>query len=97
MKRYATIEQNSGFVWWVGEADSPEDACVKSHAEGDREAISFERKYGNNTAGGYAVYEVPADFDVDDGQDQRQIEATAAFPMVGVFIGIDKPIEDLPF
>lgn len=30
MPRYATIDLNSGFVWWLGYADDPEEACRMS-------------------------------------------------------------------
>jgi hypothetical protein len=88
MTKFATIELYTGYVWWVGEADDALDACHQSHAESGNDPLDFEEVYEsetNDTAGGYAVYEVPADFDVTDGQDANQIAATESHCLVGFF------------
>lgn len=89
MTRFATIELNSGYVWWAGEADSASDACVMSHAvQGGYHSTEWEgisRSEINSTAGGYAVYEIPETLAVDDGQDADTIEAVTACPLAGYF------------
>ena len=42
--RYATIELNSGYVWWVGEAADPIDACRKSDAESKEDKSGTYRR-----------------------------------------------------
>lgn len=83
--RYALIETGSGFVWWVGEAADPIDACRKADREIDpseaavrtyREVTRYESTHSSD--GGYLVFEVPAGFDVDNGQDSAEIEAVEA-------------------
>lgn len=89
MTRYATIDLNSGYVWWLGDADTPHDACVKSDAVSDVYGRSFEDKYGHDTGGGYAVYEVDDSFDVNDGQSRDEIAAAEAFPHIGNFRAVN--------
>jgi len=88
-RRFATIELNSGYVWWVGDADDEIDACRKSDAEGQNEPEGEYRRIMaseiNSTAGGYAAHEVPKGFYLTDGQDQHQISAVTAQPLVGYY------------
>lgn len=88
-RRFATIELNSGYVWWVGDAADEADACRKSDAEGGGQTEGQYRRIMsseiNSTAGGYAVHEVPAGFYLTDGQDKNQISAVTAQPLVGYY------------
>ena len=89
MTKFATIDLNSGFVWWVGEAESAVEACHKSDAENgnqpDGAYVEISVSEAKSTAGGYAVYEVPADFDVSDGQNEEEIAAACSHPLIGYF------------
>ena len=79
MTKYATIDMNSGYVWWAGEAMHPVEACKNSDLEGNNEAREFEeitRSQREHAA--YAVYQIPADLSIDDGQDKEQIAAVEA-------------------
>lgn len=91
---FATIELNSGYVWWVGAADDAADACARSDAEtgGEygRKFDQISRSEINSSAGGYAVYEVPAGFDVTDGQNEEQIAAVEAQRLVGYFRAVSE-------
>lgn len=85
-KRYATIDLNSGYVWWVGDAESPEQACELSDMEGldePRQFVEVNRSQIDRAT--YAVYAVPADFTVTDGEGPEQISAVQAWPLVGLF------------
>ena len=88
MTRFATLDMNSGYIWWSGNADSATDACVKSHAcTGNyrTEWAEISRSEINSTANGYAVYQIPDDLSVDDGQDADTITAVTASPLSGYF------------
>jgi hypothetical protein len=89
MTRYATIDAQSGYVWWVGAADSPADACTRSTKETVGDGAQYESCSSSDAAVSYFVHEVAADFDVEDGQSQTEIEATEAFPLVGAFRRIE--------
>ena len=82
--RFATIDLNSGFVWWIGDAEDPADACARSHAETGNTQAEFVECRGTDGAT-YAVHEVPAGFDVEDGQQADAIAATEAHPFAGYF------------
>lgn len=88
-RRFATLELNSGYVWWVGDAADEADACRKSDAEGQYEPEGEYRRITsseiNNTDSGYAVYEAPAGVDVSDGQDEAEIAAVSALPLAGYY------------
>jgi len=88
LRRYAIIDNASGFVWGVANATSPIEACRVIDAEiggldNPKYAVVW-RLDGNET--GYAVYAVPADFDVTDGQDEVQIAATEAYEKVATVL-----------
>lgn len=89
MQRYATIDAHSGYVWWVGEAESPADACTKSTANtGGDSGVEYEERSRYDAGLSYFVHEVPAGFDVSDGQSPADIEAVDAFPCVGAFVSV---------
>jgi hypothetical protein len=92
MKKYATIDMNSGFVFWAGEADSPEQACTMSDLEaGAQHSPSWkEIRVSNRHAATYAVYEIPADLEVTDGQDEDQIEAVEQNALAGYYQRIEE-------
>jgi hypothetical protein len=85
--RFATIDLYSGYVRWVGEASNAIDACHRSdEVSGNTRAGEFERiAAGDASSTGYAVYEVPADFEVNDGQNADEIAATTAQRLVGFY------------
>lgn len=82
--RFATVDIASGFVWWIGDAEDPADACARSHAETGNTTAEFVECRGTDGAT-YAVHEVPAGFDVEDGQQAAAIAATEAHPFAGYF------------
>lgn len=83
--RFATIDLHSGFVWWVGHADSAANACARSHADTGNTPADFVECFSRDAGAVYAVHEVPEAFDVDDGQDADAINATQAHPLAGYF------------
>ena len=85
LRRVATIDLASGFVWWVGDAEDPADACARSHAETGNTPAEFVACTRTDGAATYAVHEVPAGFDVEDGQQAAAIAATEAHPLAGYF------------
>lgn len=91
-RRFATIELNSGYVWWVGDAVSAEDACKQSDAESGCPGKSEYRQVSsgeiNTGFSVYAVHEVPDGFYLTDGKDETQISAVTVHPLVGYFQGI---------
>lgn len=74
--RFALIENNTGFVWNVIDAETPLAACSVTDLEIGHEVRDYEQvsRFDFSSDTGYHVYEVPAGFDVDDGQDQTQID-----------------------
>jgi len=87
MNRYVTVDTNSGYVWWVGDAESPEEACTKTDLETNLEASVYEQT-NTDHADGFFVYTAPANFDCADGRDQASIDAVSAFPRVGRFVKV---------
>ena len=91
MHNYALIDNASGYLWWIGEAASPELACAAAtmHTGG------YEAQYGvvgrlDPNADGYFVYEAPADFKLGEvgrlpliGVSQPLIDAVGDLPLVG--------------
>lgn len=85
-KTFALIDNCSGFVWWVGAAATPEEACAAATLETGGDAQSYEAAHQlASNEGGYHVYEAPSGFDVNDGQDQNEIDAVSTMPLVGKF------------
>lgn len=88
VQNFALIDLNSGFVWWVGQADSAADACMRADADIDQprgEYHAVTRSEINSTAGGYSVKLAPAGFDVQDGQNAAEIAAVDALPLAGFY------------
>jgi len=92
--RFAMIDLNSGYVWGVETADDAVAACRQmDQAIGGVDRIydkhgpnSYAERRGQS---GYIVYAVPAEFDVDDGQDAAQIVAVEAHPRVAIVLVSD--------
>ena len=76
MTNFAIIDNFSGFVWGVVEADDAISACAKMDADISGEPREYD--YGLNGDQGYIVFEAPAGFDVTDGQDEAEIERVSA-------------------
>lgn len=90
MKKYAAVDLNSGFVWGVASAVTPEAACaaIASEADSHREFLDFESISNyevRETSGGFAVYAVDENYEVQDGAAAGEIAKTKAFPLVGYF------------
>jgi hypothetical protein len=83
MPRYAMIDENSGFVWGVEDADDPIAACRQMDS-GEARFAEYEDIGGQrfNGRSGYHVYVAPPGWDCSDGQDQETIEAVEAMPHV---------------
>ena len=89
--RYALIDDNTGYVWGVTDATDPAAACRVI----DESLHEFGRTYEDHgprsgsertTRGGSVVYEAPAGFDVEDGQDAEQIAAVEALRCVAIVL-----------
>lgn len=78
--RYAIIDNYSGFVWGVADADSPAEVCRII----DEDTGTHGREYvdGFDFDQGYLVHRAPEGFEVSDGQDEKQIQAVANLPEV---------------
>lgn len=82
--RYALIDAISGFVWWVGEADSPEAACQQADMGTNGECRGEYRQIPKREAAdGYFVFSAPRGFEVDDGQASEEIQAVLDLELVG--------------
>lgn len=85
-RRFATLDLHSGYVFWVGDAESPEQACtltdVANHASPHEyeECCAIDRDRAT-----WSVYEVPEGFDVTDGQSGDQIRLVEACDHIGMF------------
>ena len=90
MSRFALIELNSGFIWHVCDAESPEAACCSADREADYtrqhgEYQEISRSDLRTSAGGYAVHQAPACYVCDDDQDADEIAEVGAMPLVGYY------------
>lgn len=93
MTRYATIEYNSGYVWWVGEAADPEAAVIASDAvdpssAGEHRYVEVYSGRITDSNGGFYVYEVPSGFDAvaeqyDEVEKYPKVAAFKAIPIGG--------------
>lgn len=87
MPRYATIDKNSGLVWWVGFADDPaqavalSDAVDPSSAGEHRYHECLSGRIASDAAGGFYVYEVPANFDAT----AEQYAEVEKYPLVAAY------------
>jgi hypothetical protein len=82
--RYAIIDNHSGFIWGITDAKTPIDACATIDAEIGGELREYEEVSLLAATTGYHVYQVPADFDVNDGQDQDEIDRVSTFDRVAM-------------
>ena len=99
MARYALIDISSGAIFNVIDAETPEAAAWATDRELGNEKRKYERvahpsQFAANQTG-YFVYEVPADFDCDDGIDKQQIEAVKAHPLVASLRSIKLDVEEV--
>lgn len=86
---FALIDNLSGHVRWVGNADTPEDACQRATAEtGGQPGTAYEHCSLLPTGTGYLVYRAPLGFDVENGHDADQIAAVRALPFLGRFAAV---------
>lgn len=82
-KRYAAIDDNSGYAWGACYADSPLEAArlILDEADGCRhyrvEAVDY-----TDPRGSLDVYEIPDHLEIFDGQDQETIDAVERCPRV---------------
>ena len=81
--QYALIDDNSGYLWWTGTADSPEQACSHASLETGGLVARYERTHENTSAAGYHVYEIEGDWSDADGQSQAWIDRATAGRFVG--------------
>lgn len=83
MTRYALIDKHSGYVFGVVEAKDPLAAVRAVDAEdGDGPYDYEEHGPQARVAGdGYYVYEAPAGYDCEDGQDDGVIATVSAMPL----------------
>ncbi|MDE3011036.1 MAG: hypothetical protein KGI67_09125 [Pseudomonadota bacterium] len=95
-QKFAVIEQLTGYMWWIGDARDPIDACknadLHSPMAAPVEAREFEQIDGSRigSQSAYAVYSVPAGLLVTDGADDVQIDAVTSPALVGYFRAIDR-------
>jgi hypothetical protein len=75
MTRYALIDNYSGYIWGVANATSAIDAArvVDTDIGGDPREYEEVSRFDFANSSGYHVYEVPAGYDVDDGQSRNEI------------------------
>jgi hypothetical protein len=90
MTRYAIIDENSGFVYGIEDADDPIAACDamgRKLGEYDSayEDIGCARFDGRS---GYHVYEAPADYQCRDGQDDAEIALVQSMPLAARIVSI---------
>ncbi len=93
--RYALIDSHSGFVWGVVDAADPLDAAALVERDADPSAAAG-RSYEEITASDatsrdhYLVYDATAlTIEITDGQDDAQIEAVGALPLVARVCSVD--------
>lgn len=84
MANYALIDNASGYVWGVTQAETPSEACRKIDHQNGSDDRTYEEvsRFSFSNESGYHVHEVPDDFEVEDGQDEAAIRAASSFPCV---------------
>lgn len=90
MTRYALIDLESGYVWHVCDAETPEAACTLATAEtggmaGVRYVPTTRAGAGNYSSSGYSVHIAPAGYDCRDGRDRDTIRQVWEMPSAGAF------------
>jgi hypothetical protein len=88
-ERFALIDNRSGYVWWVGDATTPEAACQRATVEtGGPGDTNFEKRSWLFIGGpGYLVYLAPAGFDIY-GQDSATLAIVRALPFLGLYSAV---------
>lgn len=84
--RYAIIEHESGYIWWVGDAADPIDACRKCDRDNLLPADDYKYQEISRPAPAlfctlYHVHAAPDGYDVDDGQNAAAIRAVRTLPL----------------
>ena len=76
-KRYAAVETHSGYIWGVADASRPEDAlraiCTNADSSEPKRDLHSSTPCEVSAHGGFQVFEVDADYEVDDGQNEDEI------------------------
>lgn len=96
VRRYAVVSVDTGSIVWAGFAQGPIEACDAAdrivHGERGRDAEGAfapaserEARFGRHEGNGYAVHEVPPDFDFEDGASQRVLDLVSMQPRVGLY------------
>ena len=89
MTKFILIDSYAGFIWGEAFASSPIEACRTVDKSIGGESRVYE-EFGPNHQikhdgfSGYFVHEAPDDFVVTDGQNQGEIEAVEALPLVAI-------------
>ncbi|VFR39567.1 hypothetical protein ANK1_2783 [plant metagenome] len=85
MKRYAYIDNCSGYIWGLQDATTPQQGAKQMDAElgerGRQYDLTDGPAFSNET--GYHVHVVPMDLDIADGQDEDVIKVVSALPYAG--------------
>jgi hypothetical protein len=92
-KNFALIDNCSGFVWYVGQAETPEAACSIADRETGNYSGSTVSQYEpahrlDSNESGYIVFAAPNGFTVQDGQSDVEIAVVQTLPMIGKFRAI---------
>lgn len=85
MTKFATIDLHSGYIWWSGYAADAHAACEHSDATSMVSGRSFDLVHKSDADHGYAVYAIPDDLEITDGQSREQIAAVEDCRLVGFF------------
>lgn len=81
--KYAIIDNHTGFVWGQTTAATPIDACQAIDLDISPGILRRYSEISISEASSphYIVYETPAGWHCDDGQDQAQIDECLRFPL----------------
>ena len=90
MSRLAALDLNSGLVCWVGDAGSGAEACKRSYEDvgaqlppGGLREVAKQDVSAN--AAGFAVHQVPDDFDIEAFKAEDAVKLVRACPLVGYY------------
>jgi len=86
MTRYAMIDSHTGYIWGVEDAPSPVAACAQMDRSVDpsaAESRTYREIAASDSDDHYLVYDASGlSVEVTDGQDEAQIAAVEALPLV---------------